>query len=713
MDEPECSASKPAASVTETGKGTVDISPSPTTLVNTPTDHLSPADAKDDEEQQLRAENAQLKSSIVELAKILSQEKKMNAATEERATAAEERVAVAERRVEVVAERATNMGTQTERGSQDWGTQVNHAANAETETMRLSLEMLGMQREFLPSHDEAVLEKDPPCNDLDQAKEDNDEIEVNLDAEEHVEGHEVRESPIKVAAGVFQDVTEDAAAASSTPMVEESLLRAEMMAHQQTQNELDLLKKEMRFRDGQLERHQAFLRDVTGELREVRNGLQTQLDDANLRISELELANHRLRFQIRPLQRQVQDLTNQARRMFDMLTHRDHVIRTGIKELKVLTKLGTKLHARVKKAEKMLKGALGRDDRLMRLAERRFPIHVPGDPYFGDIIDEDVDNNNTEEPKVRLAIEGPRARFIEEQSTELTSEHEEASGDDDIERLVSDMFEVQHNIDNGNIFDFGAAGHASNNSDFLNTGNLASPGVTAATSENAQKDSGFKFAFEAPAQETRQKTGNTTKTPVFAFDGIPTQGNAQDTEETAKKPIFAFGGTQTQESRQKADSTAKKPVFQFSATLAQDTPQEMPSEMTASPQGFNLSQQITVPDVSGKPAAEGNSEESKDWIQVEDRDNNDQKGTAGLISGNYEVSRHQTSLNQPGTPKGEGNAQEFTFGATAPLFGAQQNPNSVSNGNADSSSFNFASATEFNFGTATAFKACQNLGSQL
>ncbi len=659
MDEPKCSAPKPAALVTESMKGTVDIPSSPTTLVNTPTDHPSPADAKDDEEQQLRTENAQLKSSIVELAKILSREKKVNSAAEERATAAEERSAAAERRAEVVAERAINMGTQMERASQDCGTQVNRAANAEAETMRLRLEMLEMQKEILSSNHKAVLEQDRPSDDLDQAKE--------------------------VAAGVFQDVTEDAAAASSTTMVEERLLRAEMMAHQQTQNELDLLKEDMRFRDGQLERHQAFLRDITGELREVQNGLQTQLDDANLRISELEVANHRLRFRIPPLQRQVQDLTNQARRMFDMLAHRDDVIRNGIKELKILIKLGTKLHARVKKAEKMLNCTLGRDDHLMRMAEWRFPIHVPGDPYFGDIIDEDVNSNSSEELKARLAIEGLPAEFFEERSIKLVSEHEEVSGDDDTERLVSDIFEVQHNVDNSNVVDFEAEGPASNNSDLLGTEDVVFPGVTAAKSEDTQKDSGFKFAFEIPAQETRQKT-----------------------EDNTKKPVFAFGGTPAKESRQKADGTAKKPVFLFSATPAQDTPQEISLEMTASSQGFNLSQQVTVPDVSGVPAADGNSEEPKERIHVEDRDKNDHKGTSAVMFGNHEVSRDQLSVNQPDTLKGNGDAQEFIFGATAPLVGAQPNPNPVSSGNADSSSFNFASATDFNFGTTTTFEARSN-----
>ena len=360
-----------------------------------------------------------------------------------------------------------------------------------------------------------------------------------------------------------------------------------------------------------------------------------------------------------------------------MLTHRDDMIRTGIKELKILIKLGTKLHARVKKAEKMLKGALGRDDRLMRFAEQRLPIHVPGDPYFGDVIDEDVDNKNSEEPKVRLAIEGPPAEFFEEQSAELISEHGEASGDHDIERLVSDMFEVQHNINNGNTVDFGATGHASNNSDFLNIGDVASLGVTVATSKDTHKDSGFKFAFDTPAQETRQKT-----------------------EDTTRKPVFAFGGSPAQESRQKADSTAKKPVFQFTATPTHDTPQEMSSEVIASPEDFNLSQQIAVPDVSGVPEAEENTEEPKEWIHLEDRNNTYQEGTAELMSGNHEFSRDQTSVNQPDNPKGEGNAHEFTNGAMAPLFGAQANPNPVSNGDADSSGFNF--------GTTTAFKASSN-----
>ena len=508
-------------SITQSGNNTIDLPSSPNTLVNTLTDHPSPVDTEvDEEQQQLRAENDQLKSSIVELAKILSQEKKGIAAAEERATAAEERATAAEgramaaeRRVSTVAERATNLGSQMERLSQDFETQVNRAAKAEAETMRLRLDMLGMQREFLPSDGEAVLEQDRPSNDLDQAKEDNDGLEVNLDTEDH----EVPETPIEVAAGVFQDVPEDAAAASSTPMVEESILRTEMRAHLQTRGELDRLKERMRFKDGQLERHQAFLKEVTGELLEGQNGLQRRLDDANLRISELEVANHRLEFRIPPLQRQVRDLTNHARGLLNMLAQRDDLIRKGFKEFKFLIKLGTKLHARVKKAENMLKGTLGRDDRLMHFAEQRFPIRVPGDPYFGDVIDEEVDNHDSTEPELRLAIEGPRAEFFGEQGTELISEHEEVSGDDDIERLVDDVFEAHYKIKNGNAVDFVAEGPASNNSDFPNTEDVGSPGVTTATSEDTQKGSGFNFVFETPAQETRQTTEDTIKKLVFEF----------------------------------------------------------------------------------------------------------------------------------------------------------------------------------------------------
>ena len=704
---------------------------SPNTLVNTPTDYPSPVAAEENEgqdrfgrenplpevqheeeqmqelhatnedtqtaDQDLDAEFSQLMSNIHDLMNIVSQERTRITAAEERATAAEGRAtaaegraAAAEGRLAVVAGRATNMGTQMERLSQDLGTQVNRAAKAEAESMRVRLRLLGMPSGSLPSDHETILEQDQPSNDIGQAQEENSGAGVLLDAQGHAEDHEIGETPAEETVDFTEDGTEEVAAASSTPMVEEALLSAEMAAHQQTRDELAQLKEAIARKEGRLEKYRRLLRENMAsyeELRVIQNDLETQLDHANLSISELEAA-------IVPLQRQVEDLETQSARRFNMIVLQNDMILRGTKELKFFIRLGTKLHARVKLAEKLPKGALGRADGLMRLAEQRLPIRVRGEIYVGDDLVEEVDNNEDTKPKVRLAIEAPPAEFSGEQNAEMVSGQEAVSDDAEIERLVSEFFEMRNGtvVDNSNVADIEAEGPAFNNFNIPNVENVASLGVHTAASEGTPNESGFTFSLGSPFQESRQQT-----------------------EDAVKRPVFAFGGTPVQESRQKAKGTANIPVFQFSATPSQENRQEIPSVMTPSPLGFNSSQQTAVPIVSSVQAAEENSKDGAKEIDVKGRDNkdeeNDQKGAAGFMLGNHEVTRDTTatSANQPDTPKAEGNAQDFKFGATTPLFGVQANPSPILNSNADSGNFNFASAADFNFGATTTFQAGSNL----
>lgn len=710
-----------------------------TTLVNTPTDPSSPVDAGHNEHeeaefedvqepqstnQELRDENAQLKSSMNDLARALSQEIEKSRIAEERATAVEGRAATAEARVAVVAARATNLSTHMEHLSQDLGTQVTRAANAEAETMRARLEMWGMQRgDFLASDDEPIPDQHQLRNDLDQIQEEKN-VSRSPDALEPAEGHEVRDTPIEKTAGVFQDVAEDHAAASPTPIEQEDLLSAKLAAHQQTREELAQLKEQMTAKDRLLNSTNRLLRDVRRgyeELEQLQTDLQEELDEANLRISELESSTGAE--SLMALEFRIITLKVAAAQMLEMLANRDDIIRRGTKELNFFIRLGTKLYTRLRKAEKLLKGALGRDDGLMRLAEQRLPIPVPAEIYSPDIVDENVDSHEGSEPKIQLTIEGPPADLSAMQNLKTDTGYEEESGEVDTQQLVSDMLKLQDGgtVDSGDIADVEAEGPVSNNADFQNAEDVASPGVSIATSEDTLKDPVVPvslFEFGTPNQSIEPEVHYTARKSGFMFSlEPPVQETRKATEDTVKKPVFAFGGTSDQESQQKAKITAKESLFQFPGISVQENRQETPPGATTPPQGFDFPQQTAAPDVSDV------QEDEWEWNDFEDEDHkdeaNDQKGATERVLGKYEVTRDHASANEPHTPKAKRNAtainrrvkeprQDLKFGGAAPIFGAPKTSNPDLNSNAGLDSSNFAPKTEFNFGATNTFKAGPN-----
>lgn len=526
-----------------------------------------------------------------------------------------------------------------------------------------------------------------------------------LDAQEHSEGHEIRYTQIEETAHVVQNLIEDLAASGSTSMVQEALLSTEMAAHQQTRDELAQIKAQVTAKDSQLRTSQRLLVQATRshmQLRGIRTNPQTQLDKANSEISLLEV--------------RIDALRTEVTRISEKLAKQNDLIRKGSK---FFIRPGTRLFARLNKAEKLLKGALGRADRLMHLAERRLPISAPAGRHFGDIVDKDVDANQDVEPKIQLAIEGPPADFSVMQNAETVSGYEEMLDEIDTEQLIPDIFDVQDGtaVHNGNVANIGAEGPVFDNSDFQKAEDAASSRVPPAICQDTTKKPavrGSLFAIGTSKQVNEPEVYDTANKSEFTLSpGSPAHKARQETENTAKEPVFTFSGTPAQESQQKAKGTAKKPLFQISAAYAQKPRQGVPSGVTTSPQDSRLAQQAAARVVSGMQAPEEIAEDEAEWIDVEDENIDDeenvQKGAAELMLGKYQVTCGQTSADQRDAPKAEEKAQDFTFGVTAPLFGAQTNPNPVQNNNADSGRFNFASATDFNFGTTSAFDASSTL----
>ena len=441
-------------------------------------------------------------------------------------------------------------------------------------------------------------------------------------------------------------------------------------------------------------------------------GLQTELDEADKEISGLDNSNNNLRLQVTALQTEVQnleldlegafsrnlllersvleqaagrdeleftvaDLRNAAEQMSQDIAERDNLIQMGYQDFVFRNELGTSLHARVIEAERLTNGALGGDDRVMRLAATWFPIAGTVVSDSDDTIDEDVDDGG-HEPRVQckgeLAIEGIPGHKINHVNAGVqedeAADSEGFSFNFDFQNVASPTAhtaasevtpqdstvpafnfafgnptqvaesEVHDTAkDSGFTFGFGAPQVAEpevhdtvEDSGF--TFNFGTPQVAEPEVHDTAKDSGFTFAFGTP-QVTEKEVHNTAKDSGFTFAfGTSTQ---QVTKEAVKKPIFDFGETSAQASPQKAGSTAKKPAFQFSTPSVQGPRQETPLGKTAAGQ-----------------------------------------------------------LDNPEEEHG----QNFEFAASVPLFGTQTGPNPSLSEGADSNTSNFASGTDFSFDLA-------------
>ena len=123
------------------------------------------------------------------------------------------------------------------------------------------------------------------------------------------------------------------------------------------------------------------------------------LETATSRISGLELETENYAAYIVQKDIEIENLKSNVTQM-------TQYINIGSKEFTCFLQLSARLFTRLHGAENLLKGALGRDDRLMRSAARRFAKWgVPVEPYFRDVAKEE----SRPTPKKQLAIEWPQA----------------------------------------------------------------------------------------------------------------------------------------------------------------------------------------------------------------------------------------------------------------------------------------------------------------
>ena len=110
------------------------------------------------------------------------------------------------------------------------------------------------------------------------------------------------------------------------------------------------------------------------------NDLRTALEEARSRVSGLEVERDNSRIAIRLKDNEIEQLKLDA-------VNTSNYIGAGMQEFRGFLRLSAKLYNRLNKAEKMLKGALGRDDRLMRSAVQKLARwNVPVETYFRDVV---------------------------------------------------------------------------------------------------------------------------------------------------------------------------------------------------------------------------------------------------------------------------------------------------------------------------------------
>ncbi len=262
--------------------------------------------------------------------------------------------------------------------------------------------------------------------------------------------------------------------------------------------ELAQLRAQITGKDGRLETYRRLLGDAEEsheQLKEDYNNLQSQLDEASLRVSELEVSNATLETQAQSLQWRVEDLSSEVVWMLD-------VFKWGREELSFFVQLGAKLYARVVKAEK--NGALRRSDSLVSQAGQRLSEYVTVERYIRDLVTEH---------KVGLAIAGPPAHPFAMHDGDMEFACERTSDDDALEQLVDEEYEAKYGeaVNNGDAAGYDSSPSSSDNEEETHKRKKTTSIFEAAAGIN----------LSSPFSETTEEATKKTKTASI-FDAAAT-----------------------------------------------------------------------------------------------------------------------------------------------------------------------------------------------
>ena len=354
-------------------------------------------------------------------------------------------------------------------------------------------------------------------------------------------------------------------------------INTQSMEHERTLQELADAKAEIAHKDEQIEQNKDLLAEMTesrDQQKQQRNEIQTQLDAANINISELRASESELKEQAASSQVEVNDLNTalveatslvselevEKNHFGDYIELKDseieklrgdavetsNYIRKGCQELKDFLELTEKLYNRLHKAEKRLEGALGWDDQLMRSAAQILARwNVPVKTYFRDVI-------STEAEVHDLVIVGRQAGYSAINRAETGHVYEVSADDSALEQLIDEILGA---ADTGGDVS-GVEGSASENAEVEQP--KAKSQKTSETASIFAAAAGIDLSSSS-ASSTAKGKQREERTPAFGQEG---------------SRIFSFSPSEdavrAEQTPRHPDAEGTSPSFNFTSTGAFD-----------------------------------------------------------------------------------------------------------------------------------------------
>ena len=477
------------------------------------------------------------------------------------------------------------------------------------------------------------------------------DVSTQTDPDEvHAENHGGVNVPVAEAAHTFLELT----APILTSTVREAV-NTQSMEHERTLQELADAKAQITQKNERIEQYRRDLAEMTesrNQQTQQCDEIQTQLDEANINIEELQTSESGLEEQAASSQVEVNDLRtaleeatlrvselevekndfedyiglkdSEIKKLKDGAVNTSNYTRVGIQELKGFLRLSAQLYNRLDNAEKMFKGALGRDDGLMRSAVQNLARwNGLVEKYFRDVVRTEAEV--VSEPD--LAIVGRPADYSAINQVETGDVYEVSADDSRLEQLVDEIYGAADT--NGDVSDVdGVEGPASENAE------VEEPkGKSRKTSKTASifaAAAGIDLSSSSPSSRAKGKQKE-ERTPAFGEEG---------------SRIFSFlpreDGVRAEQTPRYQDAEGTSQSFNFSsanpfnffASTAKGEEKEEPASVPAfgaeGSSQFSFSSRGSTPKYDGSsgssagaPLSAGHREEDKQKQQSTDKATND------------------------------------------------------------------------------------------
>ena len=478
------------------------------------------------------------------------------------------------------------------------------------------------------------------------------DVSTQTDPDEvHAENHGSVNVPVAEAAHTFLELT----APLLTSTVREVLTNTQSMEHERTLQELADAKAQITQKDERIEHYRRLHAEVT-ESRDQQtqqyNEIQTQPDEANINISESAASESRSEEQAASSQVEVNDLRTALEeatlRVSELEVERDNLgnhielkdgeikklkdgavktryyIGEGIQELRGFLGLSAKLYNRLNKVEKMGKGALGRDDGLMRSAVQNLARwNGLVEKYFRDVVRTEAEV--VSEPD--LAIVGRPADYSAINQVETGDVYEVSADDSQLEQLVDEIYGAADT--NGDVSDVdGVEGPASENAEVEEP--KAKSRKTSQTASIFAAAAGIDLSSSSPSSAAKGKQKE-ERAPAFGEEGssIFSFSFSEDGVRAEQTPRY-----QDPEDTRQSFNFPSANAFNFFATTAKgeekDKPASVPAFGAEGSSQFSFSSRGSTPKFDGSsgssvgaPLSTGDRGEDKQKHESTDKATND------------------------------------------------------------------------------------------